>query len=389
MHDSLPTRSAAELQASFNAWLDRLQAAPYAHGFYLALRRIETAHPHLPRLGEAKRPSDEAVRVAQPADLSFAPSAIQSIERRDGRTLRLQQRIFGLIGPNGPLPIHITELARERLKHHADPTLQGMLDMLTHRFALLFYRAWAQGQPVVGLDRKDEDPFARRLASLAGVDVAAGVEQDSVGLYSKLHLIGRLARQVRDAEGLRAWCRLEFSVPLQIVENSGHWLALGLSERSRLGAWSQGQGVGRGAVAGRSVWDVQHKFRIVVGPLTLAQYQDFLPGGASLPRLQAVVRQWLGLELDWDLQLVLRAADVPTVRLGQANSGAGTPLGLSSWMCSSPPSRDRRDLILDVDRALAQHRRRASRQRLRSASAAAAAGAESSVTEASTQGNPP
>jgi type VI secretion system protein ImpH len=72
---------------------------------------------------------------------------MHSLERRAGAPPRLMQRIFGLLGPNGALPLHLTEYARERAQHHGDPTFQRFLDTLTHRFALLFYRAWAEAQP--------------------------------------------------------------------------------------------------------------------------------------------------------------------------------------------------------------------------------------------------
>ena len=359
MSDTAPPPEAPD--AKFANWLQQLGERPYAHGFYPVLRRFEAAHPQLPRLGEAKRPADEPLRVAQPADLSYAPAPVQALQHSAAGTPRLQQRIFGLLGPNGPLPIHLTELTRDRVQHHADPTLQRFLDALTQRFALLFYRAWAQGQPVLGLDRPGDDPFARRLAALAGLGEQGLMERDAAGALARLHFMGRLSRQVRDADGLSAWFRIEFDVPLRIEECCGHWLPLDRAERTRLGARAHNQGVGQGAVAGSSAWDVQHKFRIVIGPLTLAQYHEFLPGGQALERLQAMVRQWQGLELDWDLQLILAAAEVPALRL---HSGSRTQLGRTSWMQQSPQqTEDRRDLILNVDRALQQHRRRLRAQR--------------------------
>ena len=352
--------------SSYAAWLQRLGEQPYRFNFYHSLRKIEASHPHLPRLGEAKRPADEPVRVAQPADLTFAPSAIHSLQMAANGVPRLQQRIFGLLGPNGPLPVHLTELTRERIKHHADPTLQRFLDTFTHRFALMFYRAWAQAQPTLGLDRPGDDPFARRLGTLAGLAHGGATDPDAVGERAKLHFIGRLARQVRDADGLRAWCRSEFDVPLAIEEWRGHWLLLDREERTRLGsgrrsAFAAGLGLGQGAVLGAAAWDVQHKFRIVIGPLSLASYQHFLPGGRDLPRLQAMVRQWLGLELEWDLNLILAGAEVPAIQLQRSDepNRMGCSLGRTAWLVQHPAQLDRKDLVLDVDRVLRQHRRRA------------------------------
>lgn len=153
----------------YQRWLKRVSDEPYRFDFYHALRCIESAHPQLPRLGEALRPSDEPVRLSQPAEMNFAPAPVHGISFREQGPPRLTQRIFGLLGPNGPLPLHMTELARERQQHHGDPGLQGFIDLLNHRFTLLFYRAWAQAQPSLSLDRPNDAQFARRLGALSGI----------------------------------------------------------------------------------------------------------------------------------------------------------------------------------------------------------------------------
>jgi type VI secretion system protein ImpH len=341
----------AQHDAAFRAWLERVAATPYRFDFYQVLRHIEAAHPDLPRLGEAARPADEPVRVAQPAELAFAPASLHALETDRG-VPRLQQRIFGLLGPQGPLPTHLTELARERLQHHADPTLQRFLDLFTHRFALLFYRAWAQAQPTLALDRPGDAGFGRWLASLVGVGSETLAQRDALGDAAKLHFAGRLVRPTRDAEGLQAWCRSTFGVPLRIEPWRGHWMALDHEERTRLST-RLGQPVGQGAVLGASVWDVQHKFRIVIGPLTMERYRDFLPDGRDLPRLQALVRQWVGLEFDWDLQLVLVRAEVPPVRLGRRGSTQPpSRLGRTAWLGTYRTARDAGDLCMNVESAL-------------------------------------
>ena len=218
----------------FVRWLRGVAAAPHRFDFYQTLRHIESANPHLPRLGEAVRPADEPVRVAQAAELTFAPSPLHAVIFPEAGTPRLLQRIFGLIGPNGPLPMHMTELARERALQHADPALQRLLDTFTHRFALLFYRAWAQAQPVLSLDRTADTQFARRLGSLFGLGLETAVGRDAVGDQAKLHFTGRLAGQTRDADGLLGWCRSEFGAPVAIEQWCGHWMRLSLDERTRL-----------------------------------------------------------------------------------------------------------------------------------------------------------
>lgn len=346
----LPAGAARMPSAAFLRWSACATAQPWRYDFYQVLRRIESAHPWLPRLGEAQRPADEPVRLAQPAELTFPPAPVHALSPSGSGVLRLSQRVFGLTGPNGPLPTHLTELARDRAHQYADPTLQRFFDVLAQRFGLLFYRAWAQAQPVVSLDRPRDDTFARRLGSLLGIGAEATRERDASGDAPKLYFAGHLARHVRDADGLLSWCRARFGVPVRIEQWCGHWMRLDREERTRLGTrrgLAAAQALGRGAVLGSAVWDVQHKFRIVIGPLAESRYHAFLPGGQDLARLQAMVRQWVGLEFEWDLRLILARAEVPRIRLGRSGE-----IGRSAWVGRWRHARDAGDLVIDVERTL-------------------------------------
>ena len=129
-------------------FLAALAAEPYRYDFYQTLRRLECLYQDKPRVGCAQRPADEPVRFGQVPDLTFAPAPLASFEVRDGELPRLQVRLFGLFGPNGPLPLHITEYAHERLLNANDSTVARFFDLFHHRFLAFFYRAWAQAQPM-------------------------------------------------------------------------------------------------------------------------------------------------------------------------------------------------------------------------------------------------
>lgn len=323
--------------------LSRIEREPHRFNLFAALRRIEAAFDDRPRLGEAPRPADEPLRFAQEASLTFAPAAISALVV-GGAVPRLIQRVFGPLGPNGPLPTHLTEYTRERASHHGDPTLQRFIDMLTHRFGLLFYRAWARAQPVVSLDRASDSRVAKHLGALFGMAEAIHRHPDAMGHEPKLFFAPRLARAVRDADGLRGWIASYFGVGVTIEECVGHWMTLDPAERSRLARHGQ-PALGRGVVLGRSVWDVQHKFRIVIGPLDFETYQRFLPDQPGLDELRALVRQYVGFEFDWDVRLVLAEVDVPAWRLG-ATPGVGL-LGRTGWV--GRRRLDAGDLVLNVE----------------------------------------
>jgi type VI secretion system protein ImpH len=316
--------------SALGALFDALAAAPHAHDFFHALRRIESMTPLAPRLGRALRPSLEPVRLGQDPELDFAPASLVSLRTQTHAPPRLGVRFLGLFGPHGPLPLHLTEYARERERHHADPGFARFADLFHHRLLSLFYRAWAEAQPTVHADRPDDDQFAKWVGALFGIAPAEFRARDAVPDAAKRFQAGTLSRGVKNAEGLETLLREHLQVPVRVQPFVGHWMRLRPQDRTRLGRAGEASAqLGRSAVAGSKVWDRQCKFRVCVGPLSWVQYESFLPGGRSLPVLRDWVRQFAGLERKWDLQLTLKAGEVPRARLGRDGTAR---LGLSMWL---------------------------------------------------------
>jgi type VI secretion system protein ImpH len=335
-------RAAADAVALSQA----LAREPHQFDFFQVLRRLECSYRDRPRLGRSRRPADDPIRLAQPASMAFAPSTLAACESgKEGRPPRLEVNFFGLLGPNGPLPLHLTEYARDRLRNAHDPTFVRFLDLFHHRLLSLFYRAWAEAQPTVQFDRPDEDRFSVYVGSLFGLGMASLRHRDAMPDLAKLHYAGRLACQTRHAEGLEAILADFFKLPVTIEQFVPHWMELPVDCRWQLGTLPETGRLGVNTVVGERVWDCQHKFRIRFGPLSLEDYQRLLPGGLSLERLAALVRNCLGDEMSWDLHLILQQADVPPLKLG----GEIGRLGWTTWLLGQPLARDADDLYLHPD----------------------------------------
>lgn len=311
--------------------LERIAAQPWRYEFFSAMRWLENYYRDEPRFGTARKPANEPVRLGQTADLSFAPSSLHAVVRDavNGKP-RIEVRFFGLFGPNGPLPYHLTEHARQRLMHHGDAGFARFADMFHHRLLLLFYRAWAQAQPTVGLDRPDDDRFAAYVGALIGIGAREQLNRDAAPDHVKLHFSGILSSQIRSADGLASILTGYLGRPVQVVPFVGAWLELPRSERTRIGAAGRSSGVGKlggGAVLGDKVWDRQHKFRVHVGPLDHSTFESLLPGGDALPGVTALINQFVGQELSWELKLDLRAEEVRPARSGQHGR-----LGWTTWL---------------------------------------------------------
>jgi type VI secretion system protein ImpH len=322
--------------------LAAIAAEPFRYDLWHVLRWLDAKHPMLPPLGRAPKPDLEPVRIGQEPALAFAPAQIHALQPgTDGRPPRLSILGFGLLGPNGPLPIHLTEYARERLRAHNDPTFVRFLDLLHHRFTLLFYRAWVGSQAAASLDRPGDDSFSRYAASLVHLGDPALRNRDAVEDHAKLYVAGHLVRETRNAEGLEKILENFFRASVRIEQWVSHWLTLAREQQTRLGAGRDAERIGIGSVVGARVPDVQSRFRIRLGPLSLADYESHLPGGKPFRQMLAWLRNYVGFELCWDVRLVLRRDEVP-----QAALGSSARLGWTTWMGARPKGADADDLVL-------------------------------------------
>lgn len=329
------------------AFYQTLRQTPWAFDFFQALRHLECLHADQPRFGCSRRAADDAVRLAQQPSLDFAPSTLAAFDSAGkpdtGPTAppRLEVFFFGLFGPNGPLPLHLTDYARDRLHNAHDPTFARFADVFHHRLLSLFYRAWADARPAVTFDRPESDRFAMYVGSLFGLGMDSLCHRDAMPDLAKRHYAGLLSGQTRHADGLRAMLADFFKLPVEIESFIGHWITLPESSRCRLGESPATGALGLTVVIGERVWDCQHKFRIIIGPLSLTDYERLLPGGDSLKRLAAIVRNYIGDELEWDLNLVLKKEAVPPLLLGRQGR-----LGWTTWLMERRLDKDADDLRL-------------------------------------------
>jgi type VI secretion system protein ImpH len=334
---SPPARAAADLLAEF-------AAAPWAWSFYQAMRRLEARYRDRPRFGHSAKPAQDAVRLGQDPSVVFAPATLAAWEAGENeRADRLLVHFFGLFGPDGPLPLHLTEYARDRRRNFRDSTFQRFADIFHHRALSLFYRAWANARPTVSFDRPEQDRFALYVGALMGLGTEFVRRRDAMPDLAKLHFAGHFSAQTRHAEGLAAILSAFFRMPVRIESFIGAWLVLDRRDRTMLGDAPRTASLGSTAVLGGRVWSRQHKFRVVFGPLSLPQYLRLLPGGASFHRLIPVVRNYAGDTLIWDVNLILRAEQVPPLQLGRHGR-----IGWTTWLMPRRAPADAADLYLDA-----------------------------------------
>ena len=321
-----------------------LEERPYEFDFYQALRAIECLYAERPRLGNSRRPADDPIRLNQDPSLTFESASLTAFEPgQGGKPHRLLVRLFGLLGPNGPLPLHLTEYVQDRKRKFQDPTFARFLDIFHHRMLSLFYRAWANNEPTVSFDRPESNPFAMYIGSLAGLGMSTLHNRDDISDLTKFHYAGRLSAQTKCVEGLRAILTDYFNLFVGVEEFVGEWMRLPSNHVCRLGTAESNGILGKTIIVGTRVWSAQHKFRIILGPLSYKEYERLLPSGDRIIRLVALVRNYVGDELAWDVRLILKRKEVPKARLD-----GNSRLGWSTWLGERPGQDDAADLVFNA-----------------------------------------
>lgn len=319
---------------------EALHERPFDFEFLEAMRRLECAYPDRPRFGHSTKPAEDPVRLAHAATLEFPPRSIERFEPgANGAPARLHGLFLGLFGPNGPLPLHLTEHAVDRQRNAKDPTLVAFADIFHHRMLSLFYRAWADAQPTVQFDRPQQDRFRTYVGALIGMAAPQLEGRDALPDQYKRFFAGRLVVQARNAEGLKGFLEHYFGVPVCVLEFMVGWMQLPADAHLRMGGGMAS--IGRNAMLGAQVRGAQHRFRLRIGPLTLNEFNRFLPGGDALGQLEAAVKLYVGPEKGWDVQLLLKKEEVPATHLGQSGR-----MGFSTWMGRYPKPVDAGQVVL-------------------------------------------
>jgi type VI secretion system protein ImpH len=335
---ALPPEAARALEAL-------LRDHATAMDFFQAVRLLERARPERAPVGHFGDPAEEVARFSVPPSIAFPTSEVQSLALGDEGPARMAVNFLGLTGPTGVLPYAYTLQVAERTRAR-DTALRDFLDLFHHRLVSLFYRAWEKYRFTVAHERARRDPLAAHVADLIGFGSAGLQGRLAVRDESLLFYSGLLASHRRSALGLEQLVADYFDVPAVVEQFVGEWYPLGTGDQCALddAVESPSSRLGLGAVVGDEVWDPQAHVRLRLGPLTRAQYDDFLPGGSALARLRELVRVYADDQLDVEVQLVLRHDEVPTCRLGAP--GAALPLGWATWLRTVPHASDADDTVL-------------------------------------------
>ncbi|CCV11987.1 type VI secretion system baseplate subunit TssG [Mesorhizobium sp. STM 4661] len=330
--------------------LDRAEGLSESFDFFELLRRLERRGG---LFGYSGQPDREPARLGQHVRLSFTAKDV--VEFRDAKDkapgknsapARVTVANLGLMGPEGPLPLHLTRWVLDRLSQRwftgadaqqtSDTTFVDFVNILQHRMIALYYRAWADAHPAVQVERAVGGRVRAMLEAMAGIGLPGTRNPDLDTV--KLRQAASLASQVDGPERLTLFLAEAFKVPVQIREFVAAWITIPAMLQTRLAkAYAA---LGRGATIGPRVFSRQSRIELRVGPLGYEDFKAFLPGGQRLKVFKQAVRDMVGESLDVDLRIVLAREAVPPPRIGAIQ------LGRTTWLARPAERGDADDMRL-------------------------------------------
>ena len=340
--------------------LARLLDEPQRFEFHQAVRLL---HARLRQLPPDERP---AIRFRNTLSLSFPASEVMGIERHvhgdedsvDAATGRLERieltpAFMGLLGATGALPLAYSEQFAQRETSGRDGAARAFLDIFQHRAVTLFHEAWRKHRLPLQFEADRRERYLPLVMSLAGLGEPAlrrrlhgdegGVADDALAFYC-----GLLQRRAVSAEHLQRVLADYFGVPVKVTQFVGRWFELDDDCQVTLGETTFR--LGRDTLLGPRVWQRDLRARVSIGPMNRTLHQRFLPGGPAALALRELLTLVSGVSLEYEVRLIVRAADVLGATLpGSAQSeGAGPRLGWDSYLVSQPCAEDREEAVYDL-----------------------------------------
>ncbi|WP_432723259.1 type VI secretion system baseplate subunit TssG [Jeongeupia wiesaeckerbachi] len=319
--------------------VERLYRETHAFEFAQAVALLHRLDPASTPPGHGVDPRQETVRLRGPLSPALPTGALGPLRAAAYPDQRptLPVHLFGLGGPDGPLPYAYQEWLQAR-RARKDPTPTAFLDLFHQRLLGQLYRTLQKYRIAAPFSPPGHSAAHQLLRALTGLLPRALHERQGVPDAALLTRTSILANRRRSASGFQSIVRGHFGIAVRIDQFDGAWSPLPDNVCTRLGRRGGNNRLGRGALAGARIWDEQAGIRIQLGPMSLTSYVSFLPNGQRHRELMALARFYFGIDMACRLILQLAPEQAPKPILRKQ---APILLGRTSWMAGkrSQPHR--------------------------------------------------
>ncbi len=270
---------------------------------------------------------DQTIQFHTDVATQFAFHDITDIQQLE-YGIKLVINFMGLLGVSGILPMPYIEKAIAQQQQHNTAYLD-FFDMLQQRTIELFYSIWAHTHPTISYERATRhdqlDHISKQALSLIGIS-----DSDHSDILPHVHLfLGHQASR----QGFMAYISATFNLPIDVEEMIGHWEDISPNQRTKLGLMKAYNQLGRSAILGGKIWQIQNYLKVVLGPLNETEFLSILPNTTKYQRLVKQIRYYLSPEIRVILQVKLDTSAHEYCYLGNDKP---LYLGWNTWLKGQP-----------------------------------------------------
>lgn len=194
-----------EARSPYSRLTPRLEADLQRINFYRLCQLLEKRNPGKPLMGSTSHPADDPVRFAPHPGMGFPVSELKAVEydeEDDSKPPVIRTTFMGMYGVDSPLPTAYLDDITQRREGHE--TLQGFLDIFSHRILTQFYRIWRKYSYPATFEPGGTDSISQSLLGLVGLGIPGTAEHITTPVSRFLSLLGVLQQPGKTQEGMQA-----------------------------------------------------------------------------------------------------------------------------------------------------------------------------------------
>lgn len=340
--------------------IDRLLDAPWRFDLVQALRLIESwlrrngmvhegdmlRYVRFRNSVSMKFPASqvEALTVSGEQPIKSSSALQSACEAGELKTITFTPAFLGFFGVNGMMPSFYTDDIADQVHHAKYEGTRAFFDIFYNRTMALYFHAACKHRVQHRFDEDGDAAILPMQLALAGKQPAAGDDRQLndavVACYAAL-----LRHRPVSASLIEGILAEYFALPIRLEQFVGAYDQLRPNEHCVLGR--QCATLGAGAVLGERVRECHTRVRLHVGPLSIEDYERFLPGASGAAALKQLLALFATPTIRFELHLILRAADVLPCCF---EASYGNRLGFDACLLSRAATGDCGELLFDLDR---------------------------------------
>jgi type VI secretion system protein ImpH len=289
----------------------------------------------------------EALSVHADTDLPVnSDQALQAaLAARRLKYIRITPAYFGFLGASGVMPYRYTEDIAAQIQTKKYEGSRAFFDIFSNRIMALHYQAWAKYRVRQRADASDSDVLLPIQLAIGGLrpGSAAAIGDSDVSDEVPAYYAAMLRQRPASAQVIAAVLTEYFAMPVEVIQFIGKWDAPEQTSLCLVG--KQNATLGMGAMLGARCWERQSRVELRIGPLSMTQYEQFLPGTSGYKALVKLISLFSLPTLEFQMRLVLRADEVKPVALG---APASARLGMGAFLVTTPQRVECDDLVYEL-----------------------------------------